>query len=114
MLFVVLELDHMHSLGRAAVAEIAAITLERLQAFSHRSSTLITIDAPLFGSVMVMNGRLLNKGQSYVRTEKIGQTLGFPSFEHIVAEATRFWVQNDTGFRTRKTREEMAKLLDGI
>ena len=104
----------MHAFGRAPVVELSVITLEKLQVFSDRSSTLVTIDAPLFGSVMIMNGRLLNKGEAYVNPDKIGKTLGFPSLEEIVAEATRFWVQQETGLRMRKTREEMAKLLEGI
>lgn len=102
----------MHSFGRAPVVDLSAITLEKLQAFSDRSSTLVTIDAPLFGSVMIMNGRLLNKGAAYVEPEKIGKTLGFPSLEEIVAGATRFWVLQETGLRMRKTRNEMAKLLE--
>lgn len=94
------------------VAKLSGITLEKIQAFSDRSSTLVTIDAPLFGSVMIMNGRLLRKGASYVEPEKIGQAIGFPAYEQIVAEATRFWIQHETGIRTRKGREEMAKLLE--
>ena len=101
----------MHSFGRAPVAEISVITLEKLLSFSDRSGTLLTVDAPLFGSVMIMNGRLLNKGEAYVEPEKIGKALGFPSLHEIVAEATRFWVQHESGVRMRRTREEMAELL---
>ena len=61
---------------------------------------------------MIMNGRLLNKGASYVEPRKIGQSTGFPAYEQVVAEATRFWIQHETGVRTRKGREEMAKLLE--
>src|SRR6266704_6182966 len=49
----------MHSFGQAPMTELSVITLEKLRAFSDRSSTLVTIDAPLFGSVMILNGRVL-------------------------------------------------------
>ena len=96
------------------MVQLSAITLEKLQAFSDRSSTLVTIDAPLFGSVMIMNGRLLRKAANYVEPEKIGQSIGFPADELIVAEASRFWIQHETGVRMRKGRDEMAKLLEDI
>ena len=96
------------------IAKLSGITLEKLLAFSDRSGTLVTIDAPLFGSVMIMNGRLLNKGASFVEPGKIGRAIGFPAYEQVVAEATRFWIQHETGIRTRKCREEMAKLLEEI
>lgn len=91
--------------------EISEITLEKLRLFTDRSNTLITIDAPLFGSLMVFNGRILAKGVSYVEPEKIGNSIGFPSYEHVVAEASRFWLVDETGVRRRKCREEMAQLL---
>jgi hypothetical protein len=91
--------------------EISEITLEKLRLFTDRSNTLITIDAPLFGSLMVFNGRILAKGVSYVEPEKIGNSIGFPSYEHVVAEASRFWLVDETGVRRRKCREEMALLL---
>jgi hypothetical protein len=96
------------------MVQLSAITLEKLQAFSDRSSTLVTIDAPLFGSVMIMNGRLLYKAANYVEPAKIGQSIGFPAYEQIVAEASRFWIQHETGVRMRKGRDEMAKLLEDI
>jgi len=89
------------------------ITLERLRAFSDRSNTLVTVDAPLFGSVMILNGRVLTKG-SAVEPEKIGQTIGFPPPEQIVSEASRFWIMHTNAKRERKSREEMAKLLEKI
>jgi hypothetical protein len=61
-----------------------------------------------------MNGRLLRKGANYVEPGKIGQAIGFPAYEQIVAEASRFWIQHQTGIRMRKGRDEMAKLLEGI
>jgi hypothetical protein len=104
----------MHSFGQAPMVELSVITLEKLRAFSDRSSTLVTIDAPLFGSVMILNGRVLHKASAYVEPEKIGRSIGFPSYEQIVAEASRFWIQHKTGIRNRRGREEMAKLLEEI
>jgi hypothetical protein len=89
----------------------SVITLEKLRAFSDRTQTLVTADAPLFGSVMLLNGRVLDKG-SAVEPEKIGHTTGFPAPEQIVAEASRFWILLSNGIRERKSREEMARLLE--
>ena len=94
------------------MVEVAEITLEKLRLFTGRSNTLITIDAPLFGSLMIFNGRILAKGASYVDPEKIGNSVGFPAYEHVVAEASRFWIVDGIGVRQRKCREEMAQLLD--
>jgi hypothetical protein len=93
------------------VVETSDITLEKLRAFSGRTHTLITADAPLFGNVMVLHGRILDKG-SAVEPEKIGHSNGFPAPEQVVAEASRFWILLSTGIRERKSREEMAKLLE--
>ena len=94
------------------MVEISGITLEKLRLFTDQSNTLITIDAPLFGSVMIFNGRVLNKGASYVEPAKIGNSIGFPAYEQVIAEASRFWIVDETGVRRRKCREEMAKLLE--
>ena len=96
------------------MVEISEITLEKLRLFTDRSNTLITIDAPLFGSVMIFNGRVLSKSASYVEPEKIGNSIGFPAYEQILAEASRFWIVQENGIRQRKCREEMAKLLEEI
>jgi hypothetical protein len=96
------------------MVELSEITLEKLLQFTDRSSTLITIDAPLFGSVMIFNGRVLSKGASYVEPEKIGNSIGFPAYAQILAEASRFWIVQENGIRRRKCREEMAKLLEEI
>jgi hypothetical protein len=74
---------------------------------------LVTIDAPLFGSLMIFNGRVLHRGGSYVEPEKIGNSIGFPAYEQILAEASRFWIV-ENGIRRRKSREEMAELLDQL
>lgn len=60
---------------------------------------------------MIMNGRILSRG---VAAEDVndGQAAGFPLRERIVAGAPRFWVQYTDCVRKRKSREEMAKLLD--
>ena len=96
------------------MVELSEITLDKVLHFTNRSSTLITIDAPLFGSVMIFNGRVLMKGSSYVEPEKIGNSIGFPAYEQILAEARRFWIVNEMGVRRLKCREEMAKLLEAI
>ena len=87
------------------------ITLETLRSFSGLSNTLVTVDAPLFGNVLIFNGQMLNRG-TYVQPDKIGRTTGFPAPTQIVAEATRFWIQDSHGVRQRKTRDEMARLLN--
>ncbi len=92
------------------MVETSLITLEKLRALSDRTQTLITADAPLFGSVMLLNGRVLDKG-SAVEPAKIGHTNGFPPPDQIVAEASRFWILLPNGIRERKSREQMATML---
>jgi hypothetical protein len=94
------------------MVEISEITLERLRIFTGRSNTLITIDAPLFSSFMIFNGRVLEKGVSYIEPEKIGNSIGFPAYEQVIAGASRFWILDDRGVRRRKSRSEMAELLE--
>jgi hypothetical protein len=96
------------------MVEVSEITLEKLRLFSDRSKILITIDAPLFGSLMIFHGRVLLKNASYVEPEKIGISIGFPAYELILAEASRFWIVDELGIRRRKCREEMAELLDEL
>src|SRR5262245_42295114 len=88
---------------------MADMTLQELREFSKASSTLVTADAPLFGVVMILHGAVLDRGSH--EAENSGASLGFPSREKIVAEASRVWVQSDDGVRERKTRDQMAKLL---
>jgi hypothetical protein len=88
---------------------MADLTLQELRSFSEAASTLVTVDAPLFGVVMILRGRLLDRGSH--EKGRTGASLGFPSREDIIAEASRFWIQGDDGVRERKSREEMAKLL---
>ena len=92
--------------------EIAEISLGKLRSFSESTCTLITIDAPLFGSVMILNGEILSRGADYVDPTKIGHCIGFPSLDQITAEASRFWVQQENGIRKRFSRQEIAKLLE--
>jgi hypothetical protein len=87
------------------------ITIEKLRTFSGYSNTMVTVDAPLFGNVLFFNGQMLSRGH-YVKPEKVGRTIGFPPPTEIVAEATRFWIQDSHGVRQRKTRDEMARLLN--
>ena len=102
------------SVRRNLMVDVSEITLEKVRLLTDRSNLLITIDAPLFGSVMIFNGRILYKGASYVEPEKIGNSIGFPSYEQILAEATRFWIVDERGVRRLKQREEMAELLDQV
>jgi hypothetical protein len=95
------------------MVEVAEITLEKLRQFTGRSNTLVTIDAPLFGSIMIFNGRILTKSASYVDPKKIGNSIGFPAYEQVLAEASRFWIVDEVGVRQLKCREEMARLLGG-
>ena len=90
------------------LAQVSEITLERLQTYSDRSNSLITVDAPLFGSVLIFCGRILSRG---TEPEKVGQTIGYPSPEKVIVSASRFWIQYQNGIRERRTRDEMAKLL---
>ena len=88
---------------------MADITLQELRDFSEASSSMVTADAPLFGVVMILHGRVLDRGSQ--EKEKVGVSIGFPPREQIVAEASRFWVQSDDGVRERRSRHEMAQLL---
>jgi hypothetical protein len=85
------------------------ITLEELRDFSEASSTLVTADAPLFGVVMILHGRVLGRGA--YEAAKPGTSMGFPPRDHVIGEASRFWIQSDDGVRELKTREQMANLL---
>jgi hypothetical protein len=95
-----------------AMVEVGEITLQKLRSFSDSTNTMLTIDAPLFGSVTILNGRVLAKGADYVDPAKIGHSTGFPSFDNVVAEASRFWIQYESGIRKRVGRHEMAKLIE--
>lgn len=88
---------------------MAEITLEQLRMFSSATTTMVTVDAPLFGVVMILNGQVVLRGSH--EGEKVGSSLGFPPREQILAEASRFWIVDGNGVRRRKTRDEMAKLL---
>jgi hypothetical protein len=85
------------------------ITLQELRDYSEASSTLVIADAPLFGVVMILHGRVLYRGPH--ETESVGASIGFPPREQVVAEASRFWIQSDDGVRELKAPHDMAKLL---
>jgi hypothetical protein len=85
------------------------ITLDQIQAYSERSCTLVTVDAPLFGVISIMHGNILVRGAH--EANKVGASMGFPPHDQIIAEASRFWIQHNSGIRERKTRDEMARLL---
>jgi hypothetical protein len=101
-------------IGVRRMVDVSEITLEKLCLYTDQSNTLITIDAPLFGSLMIFNGRVLHRGGSYVELEKIGTSIGFPAYEQILAEASRFWIVDENGIRRRKCRDEMAALLEQV
>ena len=84
-------------------------TLEEIRIFSDRSNTTVTVDAPLFGVVKIMHGRIVIRGTH--EAGKVGNSIGFPPQDQIIEEASRFWIQHSSGIRERKTREEMARLL---
>ena len=88
---------------------MADITLEMIRIFTDRSSTTVTVDAPLFGIVKVMDGQIAIRG--HYEAGKVGNSIGFPPHDQIVAEASRFWIQHPSGVRERKSRDEMARLL---
>ena len=88
---------------------MADLTLQELRNFSKAASAMVTVDAPLFGVVIILHGRVLDRGEH--EKGKTGASLGFPSHDEVVAGASRFWLQGDDGVRERKTRDEMAKLV---
>jgi hypothetical protein len=90
---------------------VSEINMERLQAFSESANLLVTVDAPLFGCVLIFCGRLLSRG---TEPDKIGQTPGYPSPKQVIMSASRFWIQHHNGIRECKTRDEMAQILAGI
>jgi hypothetical protein len=61
---------------------------------------------------MIFNGRILAKSATYIEPEKIGNSIGFPAYEQVIAEASRFWIVDDRGVRRRKSRSEMIELLE--
>jgi hypothetical protein len=61
---------------------------------------------------MIFNGRILARSESYVEHEKIGNSIGFPAYETVVAEASRFWIMDEFGIRQRKSRSEMGEMLE--
>jgi hypothetical protein len=88
---------------------VPEISIDQLRKFSKLSASMVTVDAPLFGVVMILNGRVIPRGSH--EAEKVGTSIGFPPREEILAEATRFWIQDEIGVRRRKTRDEMSQLL---
>lgn len=86
------------------------LTIEKLCRYSRQTHSLITADVPLFGTTMILEGKLLAKG-SAIEPEKIGRTAGFPPDEKIVELATRFWVMDPHGVRRVHDRAQMLKLI---
>jgi len=90
--------------------EEGPITINKLCRFSQKNGTLITVAAPLFGSLIILDGKVLGKG-SAVDAEKVGQSPGFPPNDEIVQKASRFWIMDSKGIRKLHDRAEMANLL---
>ena len=97
----------------AEVSSVSDLSLDKLCAFSDRTQTLITVDAPLYGSLLLLDGKVL-KRKSAVKGKKADSGARIPSPESIVGKASRFWIQDHKGVRDRKDREEMAALLDKL
>jgi hypothetical protein len=100
----------MAKINREVTADISVdISMDQLRKFSTASASMVTVDAPLFGVVMILNGQIIPRGPH--EADKVGTSIGFPPREEILAEATRFWIQDEIGVRRRKTRDEMCQLL---
>ena len=100
-----------HPVKRAfGTARVSEVSLESLCAFSNRTGTLVTVDAPLYGSFQVLEGKLLGRRPG-ARAGNNGHRPRLPSPEDILRNASRFWIQDHVGIRDRKSRREMAELL---
>ena len=98
------------------MVEVSDVSLEKLCAFSSQTQTQITADAPLHGSLLLLDGKVLQRKSASKRGAKKGNTNkaspGLASPESIVRQASRFWIQDRQGVRDRKSRQEMAQLLE--
>ena len=94
--------------------EVSELSIEKICAFSSQTQTLVTVDAPLYGSLMVLDGKLLKRKSAVKNHEAEVEAPGIPSTEDIVREASRFWIQDHSGVRDRKNRQEMSELLEQI
>lgn len=98
--------------------EVFDVSLDKLCAFSRQTETQITVDAPLHGSFLLLDGKVLKRKSAIkIRAPKENstkQTPGLATPESIVQEASRFWIQDRMGVRDRKNRQEMAELLEQI
>lgn len=96
------------------MVNIPEISIKKICTFSSQTNTLVTIDAPLYGSLLVLEGKILN-GKSTTKKQQVKtERTGIPSAEDIVREASRFWIQDRSGIRDRKNRQEMSELLEKI
>ena len=94
--------------------EVTDVSIEKLCSFSKQTQTLITVDAPLYGSLLILEGKVL-KGKSAAKNPQADDPpRGLPTPEEIVREASRFWIQARSGIRDHKNRDEMSQLLEDI
>ena len=96
------------------MVEFSELSIEKICAFSSQTQTLVTVDAPLYGSLMVMDGKVLKRKSTVKNRTAEAEAPGVPSTEDIVREASRFWIQDRSGVRDRKNRQEMGELLEQI
>jgi len=94
--------------------EVSELSIEKVCAFSSQTQTLVTIDAPLYGSLMILDGKLLQRKPTVKKFGTEVDRPGIPSTEEIVFEASRFWIQDRSGVRDCKNRQEMVELLEQI
>ena len=94
--------------------EVTDISIEKICSFSKQTQTLVTVDAPLYGSLLILEGKV-QKGKSSIKEPlPDDQPRGLPTPEEVVQEASRFWIQSRSGVRDRKNRDEMSQLLEDI
>ncbi len=96
------------------MVDVSELSIEKICIFSSQTKTLVTVDAPLYGSLMVMDGKLLKRKSAVKNSGGEVEAPGIPSAEDIVREASRFWIQDRAGVRDRKNRQEMGELLEQI
>ncbi len=94
------------------------VSLEKLCAFSSQTQTQITVDAPLYGTLLLLDGKVLKRKSAVKGGARKGnagkQAPGKASPESIVGKASRFWIVGPSGVRDRKSRQEMTDLLKQI
>ena len=96
------------------MVEVSEVSIEKICSFSKQTQTLVTVDAPLYGRLLVLDGKILKAKSSAKKSRAKVKTPGVRSYEDIVREASRFWIQDRSGVRERKSRDEMSVILEEI